>query len=361
MAERIRVGVVGTSVWADFGHLPGLQSHPGAELVAICGRNRDRAEELARKYAIPQVFTDYRAMIAQGNIQALDVVVPDDLHHPIVMAALGAGLHVLCEKPIALTATQAREMHDVAEAAGVRHMVHFSYRWSPPVIHLRELLAQGFVGRPYHTNIRYFAGYARMTGYRWRYDRRRAHGALGDLGSHMIDLARWCVGDIARVSARLAVAVAREGADGGPLDPANDSAALTIEFGDGAHGVIHASAVAYMGVSFEDMQRQEMEIHGAEGTLRLSLTFGGGEVWGARHDEPKLRPLPTPDTLWGDVSPTNPLDVFTKHSAGARAFIDAILAGHPASPSFHDGLKVQEVIDAALTSDREDRWVTVGE
>jgi predicted dehydrogenase len=359
MAARVRVGVVGTSGWADFGHLAGLTAHPGAELVALCGRDRGRAAALAAKHAIPQVFTDYRDLIARGDLQALVVVAPDDLHHPIVMEALAARLHVLCEKPLALTAAQAREMYDGAEAAGVRHLVNFANRWWPPVIHLRDLLAQGYVGRPYHCNIRLFAGYARDARYRWRYDRRRAHGVLGDLGSHMIDLARWCLGDIARVSARLGTAVAREGDGGGTLDPANDVAALTVEFRDGTLGVIHTSVVAHTGAAFEDSSRTEVEIHGAGGTLGLTLTFGGGEVRGARHDEPKLRPLPVPDALWGDVPPTDPLGVLTKHSAGARAFVDAILAGQPASPSFYDGLKTQEVIEAALASDRDGRWVAL--
>lgn len=359
MAERVRVGVVGTSGWANLGYLPGLRAHPSAELVAICGRDRDRAEERARQYGIPRVFTDYREMIAAADLQALIVVAPDDLHHPIVMDALGARLHVLCEKPLALTAAQAREMYAAAEAAGVRHLVHFSYRWFPPAIHLRDLLAAGYVGRPYHCNLRYFMGYAHDPGYRWRFDRRRAHGALGDLGVHMIDLARWCLGDIARVSARLGVAVAREGVGGQPLEPANDSAALTVEFRDGAVGVIHVSAVAHTGAGFADMQRQEVEIHGDAGTLTLALTLGGGEVRGARRDEPRLRPLPVPDALWGEVDPARPLDVFTRHPAGARAFIDAILTGQPATPSFYDGLKAQEVVEAALMSDREGRFSTV--
>ena len=132
-----------------------------------------------------------------------------------------------------------------------------------------------------------------------------------------------------------------------------------LEFGDGAHGVIHASAVAHVGMAFADMQRQEVEIQGDAGTLRLGLTLGGGEPWGARHDEPQLRQLPVPDALWGDVSPSNPVDVLTRNSAGSRALIDAILAGQPAAPSFYDGLKTQEVIEAALASDREGRWITL--
>ena len=362
MPERVRVGVVGTSWWADLAHLPGLRDHPGAEIAAICGRNRDRAEEMARKYGIPRVYTDYRAMMERGGLQALLVLVPDDLHHPIVMDALDARLHVLCEKPLALTVGQARAMYERAEAAGVRHMINYTYRWMPPFIHLRDLIAQGYVGRCYHCELRFVAGYARDARYRWRFDRRRALGTLGDLGSHLIDLAHWYLGDMARVSAHLATAVARQGpeGDGGPvLDPANDSALLAVEFRDGTQGAIHASAVAHT-----DGVHQEVALYGDGGTLSAFVPIVGGsgraEIRGARAEEPELRPLPIPGELWGDVRPERPLDVLTRHSAGARAFVDAILADRPASPSFHDGLKAQEVIEAALTSHEQGRWVAVG-
>ncbi len=354
MVERVRVGVAGTSGWANFGYLPGLAAHPGAELVAICGRDRDRAEDRARQYGIPRVFTDYREMIAAADLQALIVVTPDDLHHPIVMDALAAGLHVLCEKPLALTTAQAREMYAAAEAAGVRHMVNFTYRWYPGFLHLRDLLAEGYVGRPYHCDLRFLAGYARDTRYLWRYDRRRAHGVLGDLGSHMIDLARWCLGDIARVSARLGVAIAREGADGATLDPANDHAALTVEFRDGSQGVIQASAVVLM-----DGQWQEVAVHGERGTLAATASLEAAGVRGARGDEREARPLAIPDALWGDLPPTSSPLALVQHAMGPRAFIDAILADRPASPSFYDGLKALEVVEAALISDREGRWVTL--
>ena len=163
MSERVCVGVVGTSWWADLAHLPGLKDHPGAEIAAICGRDRDRAEAMARKYGIPRVFTDYRAMIESGGLDALLVLVPDDLHYPIVMDALDARLHVLCEKPLALTAGQAQAMYERAEAVGVTHMTNFTYRWLPPFIYLRDLTAQGYVGRCFHSEFRYLAGYARDT------------------------------------------------------------------------------------------------------------------------------------------------------------------------------------------------------
>ena len=99
MVEQVRVGVVGTSGWVDMMQLPSLKSHPGAKITSICGRNRDRAEEMAQKYAIPSVFTDYREMIDEAELNALVVSAPDDLPYPITMQPLAAGLHVFCEKP----------------------------------------------------------------------------------------------------------------------------------------------------------------------------------------------------------------------------------------------------------------------
>jgi predicted dehydrogenase len=103
MTERVRVGVIGTSWFADGCHLPALKCYPRAELAAICGRNTDRADAMAKKYGIPLAFTDYREMIDKGNLNAVVVVTPDDLHYPMTMDALDAGLHVLCQKPLSST------------------------------------------------------------------------------------------------------------------------------------------------------------------------------------------------------------------------------------------------------------------
>lgn len=117
MNKSVRVGVIGTSWYADLMHLPTLQSHPQAEIAAICGRNSEPAAALANKYAIPTIYSDYREMIEQGNLDAVVVATPDDLHYPMVMAALDAGLHVICEKPLASSVAQAEAMVAKAEAA----------------------------------------------------------------------------------------------------------------------------------------------------------------------------------------------------------------------------------------------------
>jgi len=361
MGEQVRVGVIGTSWWADMMHLPSLKSHPRAEIAAICGRNRDRAEEMAKKYGIPLVFTDYREMIEKGNLQALVIAAPDDLHYPMTMDALDAGLHVLCEKPLALNTGQAREMYEKAEAGGLKHMVFFTYRWLPHYRYLKQLVDEGYVGRCFHCHIRYLSGHRREARYAWRFDRSRANGVLGDLGSHMIDLARWYVGDIARVSAHLGTFVDRPGPEGQALDPGNDAASLILQFKNGTQGMIQVSVVAHTG---DRGQEQHVALHGESGTLEADYSLAGVEVRGARHDEEQFQTLPVPDELWGDVDRTSSFfsrvsEVFVKQSVGVRLFIDAILEDRPAVPNFYDGLKVQEVIDAAIDSHQSGSWVSL--
>ncbi|MCE2472372.1 MAG: Gfo/Idh/MocA family oxidoreductase, partial [Anaerolineae bacterium] len=108
--KLVSVGVVGASWWADAMHLPALDSHPRARTVAICGRNRDNAQKMADTWGIPQVYTDYAEMIEDADLDAIVISTPNNSHYPITMKAFERGLHVLCEKPIAMTYAQAREM-----------------------------------------------------------------------------------------------------------------------------------------------------------------------------------------------------------------------------------------------------------
>lgn len=111
MDKKVRIGVIGTSGWSEV-HINNLKKHSGADLAAVCGRNLAHTTEIAQKYAIPHIFTDYRQMIDQAGLDAVVVCSPDDLHYPMTMQALDKGLHVLCEKPLALDVAQARAMRD---------------------------------------------------------------------------------------------------------------------------------------------------------------------------------------------------------------------------------------------------------
>lgn len=362
MAKQVRVGIVGTSGYADWMHLPALKSHPQVQIAAICGRNRDRADEMAQKYEISQVFTDYQAMIEQAGIDALIVALPDDLHYPVTMAALDAGLHVLCEKPLAFTLGQAQKMVARTEEVGVKHMTYFTWRWLPVFQYLHRLIQEGYLGRCFFSQFRYVGGYGRKGQYGWKWDRQRGLGILGDLGVHMIDMAHWCLGDIAKVSAHLPTYVARPGVASQPLDPANDAALLTLQYADGSQGVIQVSAVAHIGQRGLECQ---IVLYGDAGTLEVDFNFNDGYVIrGARSGEEQIKALTIPADILQGVEPDSPImeqieRIFTEQSAGTRLFIDAIINDQPSAPSFYDGLKAQAIIAAAMEADRREGWVAV--
>jgi len=256
-------------------------------------------------------------------------------------------------------------------------MVFFTNRWVPVYRYVKHLLDQGYVGRCYHLDIRYLGGYGRDGSYGWRFDGHRSNGILGDLGSHMIDLARWYVGDIARVSGHLSTFVERPGPDGQPHDPANadnnaanDAALISVQFANGAQGTILVSAVAYVGNRGIEGR---VVLHGEEGTLEVEVTFQGAQVRGARHDEQQFRQLAIPEDEWGEVDqsdqadrtkpyPDRLVELFAGQPVGARLFIDAIVDDRPAEPTFptvYEGLQAQVVIDAAIEAHRSGRWIEV--
>ena len=155
MKDKVKLGVIGTSWWVDLMYVPSLNSHPLASVVAISGRDAKRASKIAAKFGGATVFTDYRDLIAADGIDAVVVAAPDDLHLPMTMAALDAGLHVLCEKPLAGNAADARRMHRRAIAAGVKHMVLFTWRWQPHWRYVKHLIDSGYIGRCQHAEFRF--------------------------------------------------------------------------------------------------------------------------------------------------------------------------------------------------------------
>ncbi len=360
MSEKVRVGIIGTSWWVDMMFLPSFKSHPSAEIAAICARNRDRAAEMASKYHIPQVFTNYQNLIEKGDLDAVVVSTPDDLHFQMTMDALDAGLHILCEKPLALNAGHAKQMYEKADAVGVKHMTNFTWRWQPHFQYLKKLVDEGYIGRCFDAHFRFRVSFGREPEYQWRYDGQRSNGVVSDLGSHMIDFARWYMGGISKVNAQLASYVDRSGVDGKSLLPTNDSAFVNLQFDNGAQAMIQVSGVAYMGDRGGEIN---VVLHGASGTLEADhILFGkdaGATLFGGRHDEERFGVLTVPSNLQQDLNTSEFMDPYVKQSAGPRLFIDAILENRLISPNFYDGLKVQEAIDAALESHRTGCWVSL--
>lgn len=362
MTDQVRIGIIGTSGWTEFMYYSTLAQFPAAKLVAACGRNQDRAKSLAAKYAIPQVYADYKKMIAESDLDAVIIAAPDDLHYEMVMEAAKAKKHILCDKPLSLTAEESKKMLAAVQKAGVQHSTLFTYRWMPFFRYVSDLLKQGVVGEVYNAEFRYISGYARKPDYLWRLDKLRANGALGDIGSHMIDLAHWLVGDISSVCATLGYNVQRPGADGQPMECANDSAFVLAQFANGAKGSIHVSMVAQMA---DRSQQQQIKIYGSAGSLEFDIPYAGSEAGAkvkvARNGDMEFHKLEVPAEYWGDANPLIPFEVFTKQTLGVRQFVSALQKGEACFPTFEEGYKVQRVIEAAIIADATRSWVDISQ
>lgn len=346
MSTSIKVGVVGTSWWADWMHLPSLASHPRAELAAICGRTPAPAAALAEKYGIPQVYADHRALIEEAELDALVIATPDDTHYEIAMAALDRGLHLLCEKPLANSLAEAEAMAAAADKAGVRHMTLFSWRWAPVWARLKRELAAGAIGRPLEARFAFLGNDAYSPDYRWRRDGGRCNGALADFGAHMIDFTRWYLGEIETVGATLRTHIDRGGLE---PQPVNDSATLDLVTKDGAQALLSLNMAARTG---DQAYRIDVEVFGDEGSFEGRLVLFGSEG-GARLRRYGADPAPGElihEESFRAAFEERP-DFFQPYitaSAGPRAFIDAIVEDRPAEPDLHDGVAAQRVIDAAF-------------
>jgi predicted dehydrogenase len=353
---EIRVGIVGTSWWTDAMYLPALADHPAASVVALCGRTESTARELADRWGIGAVFTDWREMLASGSVDAVIVATPNDTHYEITMAALALGIAVLCDKPIATNAADALAMADAANRAGVTTMVPFTYRYMPNHQLVKRLVEGGEIGTPRHLNLRYYTGYAREGSYAWRFDQERAgSGVIGDLGSHWIDLARWLLGEVVAVSATALHHVEREPRpDGTPYTPTEDHGIILTRHVGGAVAILEVSAVATEGSPFG--QKHQLDLHGTDGSIESVNDWDSvQEVRLLRRSSPGLHEIvPFPPDLVDGLPMHHVGDtyraVFRRTNTMTRAWATAVAHGELCSPDLSDGAQVQVVLDAALAS-----------
>jgi predicted dehydrogenase len=376
VGERVRLGVVGTSWWADSMYLPALSRHPAADVRAVVGVRHEHTRAFADQWGIPAAYTSLEAMLDGEELDAVTIMAPNVHHYPYTMAALARGLHVLCEKPLGMTSAQAREMTETAERLGVVNMCPFTYSFMPFARYTKELVDDGFIGAPYHLNMRYFADYGRDGAYVWRFDLGEAGaGISGDLGSHWSYIATWLFGEVVAVTAVFGRVVPRAPRpDGAPFEAAEDSAMILLEFANGATGNIHVSSVAYEPSAFG--QLHQWELHGSEGTLHVLCDWNATEELRGAHVSPgdevlrggtrrPLEVLPIPDRLYEglrrDTVHNTYKDTFRERDNMARGFVTAIATGGVAVPSFRDAWRVQRIVDAAGRSAREGRRVTIEE
>ena len=358
MNDHLRFGVIGTSLMNAF-HMKAINSHPQAEVRAICGRDADKARKVAQEQGVPNVHGDFKELIERDDLDAIVVGTPDYLHCEMVVSAAEAGLHVVCEKPLAQSLDQAFEMLQATDSSGCNSMTFFTYCWLPHYRRLKELLSEGFVGRILSAEFRYLTpGVPNKPVYTWHFDPRQGTGILGGFGSHLIYLALWLVGEVEGISAMSTVHFDRLGEAGSEVVQLDDTVFMTLRHNGGAIGSLHVSYSAA-----PSGQEQLLSIHGDAGTLEASMDPEGLTLRGGKAGEP-LTVIAGPDEMWDGVDLSQDslgrvVEYFTIHPIGIRRFIDDTLSQTSSVPSLRDGVRVQAVMEAARNSSRSGRYEEV--
>ncbi len=341
------------------------------DLVAISGRDGEAAAEMARRFDWQHVETDWRALVARPDVDLVDICTPGDTHAEIAIAALEAGKHVLCEKPLANTVAEARAMAAAAEKAaarGVRSMVGFTYRRVPAIAFARQLVREGRVGEIRHVRAQYLQDWLvdPETPLTWRLQKDRAgSGALGDIGAHIIDLTHFITGErITGVSATMetfvrerplpgaSTGLSAEAAEGRGAVTVDDAAIFIARLTGGALATFEATRFATgrknairievngsrgsLAFDFEDMN--VLHVHDATADARES-GFTRVVVTEATH--------PYVEHWWPAGHGLGYEHGFTHQAAD---LIESIARGTDPEPSFADGLAVQEVLAAVELS-----------
>ena len=350
-ADTIRVGVIGTGFGASL-HLSALRECPGFSTVAIASRRLDRARAAAQDHNIPAHFSDYREMVLHPDIDAVIVATPPHLHHPMAIAALEHDKHVLCEKPMARNLAEAKDMLRIAERTSAIAMVNNQLRFLPARARVYELIREGYIGEPHAASVvvhRSSLNDPHDRPWGWLMEAEKAGGMLGATGAHYLDALRWWFGEVKAVAGAVSTMVRQrrlpDSSAMGRVD-ADDNFAVLLRFANNALGSVHVSATA------GHEGDEQITLSGAEGTLILR----DGVLLGARRGDFSLNELPIPDRLLGGLVPGGHFLV-QPTTLLLRAWGQAIREGIPASPSFADGVKTQEILDGALRSSQQGRWI----
>jgi len=341
----MRVGIIGAGTIAHYAHFPGYQKVPGVEIVAISDIDAARAETAKARWNIPASYTDYRQMLKLG-LDAVSICTPNYLHAEMTIAALEAGCHVLCEKPMAMNAGEAEQMVTAARNAGKFLMIGFNNRFRADAMALKKLIGQGLLGEIYFAK----AGWVRRRGIpghgNWFTTRAKSGGgALIDIGVHMLDLAVWLMGrpqPVAVMGATYAKFGPRPGrgtgswgepVPGGIFD-VDDLAGAMIRFTNGATLLLEASWAAHI-----EKEHTFVHLLGTEAGAQVVSPPAQAKVFTEKEGVSQDITLVTPEQPSGAA-----------HHAEIAAFVRCIKEGVPPESSGEDGLRIMRILDAIYRS-----------
>ena len=357
-SERtVRIGIIGAG-FARTTQIPGFKNCTDARIVAIASARREHAEEVAREFDISNVENDWRALIARDDIDLVSIVTPVVTHCEMTLAALEHGKHVLCEKPMAMNADEARRMADAAGAAGALALIDHELRFLPGRLRMRELLRRGEIGKVRHVKLTFRSDSRADVDRPWNWwsDKKQGGGALGAIGSHVVDGFRWLLAsEVLEIFCNLATHV-RERKDGsGNLREVttDDEANLLLRFAD-SELTEGTTGAASMSLAESGKPEHRLELFGSRGALMIEesgrlwrSSVGGGEWQRVEANAADLADGMR-DSGWGRG--------FTAYS---NQIVEALRDGRttvPGAATFEDGYRTQLVLDAARLSNASGSW-----
>ena len=347
----MRLLVLGTGGMAGT-HAHAFAAIRGVRLVGAVDVDAARVNAFADAHKIPHRFTSLDEAIAWNGFDAATNVTPDKVHHPTTLALIAAGKHVLCEKPLAENYAKADEMARAAEASGLVTMVNLTYRNVAALQKTRDMVLAGKIGAVRHVEASYlqswlvskaWGDWATDSKWLWRLSTRHgSNGVLGDVGIHILDFASYGIGsDVTDVFARLKAFDKAPGNRIGEYDlDANDSATMTVNFANGAMGVIHASRWAT-----GHLNDLRLRIHGDKGALEVIHTLTWTTLRGCVGKDVERG-------VWKDIKPG-------KVKTNYQRFVEAVAKGQRVEPGFRHAAELQKVLDLAMEADKTRRELKV--
>lgn len=356
-----------------FKKLPYMMYPPAAvpRLVAVCGRNEAATAEAAKRYGYEKYYTDWRKMLEDPDIQVFDNGGPNNMHAEPCIAAAEAGKHVFCEKPIGRTAEESLRMLQAVRKAGVQHMAAFNYRFVPAIVQAKKLIESGKLGRIFHFRAVYLQEWIIDPNFPkvWRLDKSvSGSGALGDLGAHVLDLARFLVGEPKQVMGMTKTFIEErplpEGGGMGKVD-VDDAFISLLEFENGAIGTVEASRFCQGRKNYNCI-----EINGENGTIQFNLErMNELNVFWANEDPKETRGFhnvlvtESYHPYWENWWPHGHI-IGWEHTFvhEFNHFFGAIIGKHSVAPygaDFVDGYRNSVICDAIIASSESRRAVDI--
>jgi predicted dehydrogenase len=336
----------------------------GAKIVAIASRNRERAAAIAKEFGIEHVASDWQELVRHNDVDLVSVVTPPSTHMEITLAALEERKAVLCEKPMALNAGEAARMVEKAKSAGVLALIDHELRFLNSRRVMHGMLESGAIGSVCHCNYVFRSDYRGIADRAWDWwsDETMGGGALGAIGSHVVDSFRWMLStEVSRVLGMLTTHIKQrpdKTSGGMRAVTTDDEAKLLFRFADGPH-THDATGAASISVLESGKYENRFEIYGTKGALMVEET---GELWRSPTGSGAWRPVQVDqDHMAQGMREGSWSRGFTAFSV---AICEAMRAGKTTvkdAATFEDGYRVQLVLDAIRASNESECWITVGQ